>query len=209
MSWGAVIAGGVALAGTVVASSQSRKAAKSANAAATESSEASTAFAKEQYEDWKAVYGPVQSNLSNYYANLTPDYFATRGLENFELERQSALEDLDVQLAQRGVSNSGVATQLKAEERIDAAQQRATIRSNAQSEVANAQSNFLASGSGTTAASNLQSTLNSNTNTARQIANTASQANATAAKAATTALGSLIQTGLSAYMGNQTTTKTS
>ncbi|AWD90289.1 hypothetical protein [Dickeya phage Amaethon] len=206
MSWGAVIAGGVALAGGVASSAMSSSASKKAAASANAASEASTEFAKQQYEDWKAVYGPVQTNLSSYYSNLTPDYFATVGLENFEKERTAALENLDVQLAQRGVTDSGVAIQLKSQERLNAAQQRASIRRDAQNQVANAQLNFLASGSNA-AVNNLQSTLNNNTNSARAIATQAAQANSKTMQSATTALGSLLQTGLSAYFDDGTAKK--
>lgn len=204
MSWGAVIAGGAALAGTVISSQGAKKSAAAASAASAESTE----FAKQQYEDWKSVYGPIQNNLSSYYSNLSADYYATVGLENFEIERQNALEDLDATLAQRGIKNSGVATQLKTEERIDAAGQRAVIRRSAQDQVAQKQQSFLALGQGSNATGNYQNVLNQNTSTARSLANTSAQAAGAAAGTAVTALGSLLQTGLSAYGNSNTTTPT-
>lgn len=195
MSWVAVGVAGASLVGTVVASNASSKAAKAANASAKQN----TDFSKQQYEDWKAVYGPIQNNLSAYYSNLSPDYYATVGLENYETERQSALEDLGASLAQRGIQDSGVAAKLKSDKRINAASDRATIRRNATQQVMDKQQGFLAVGMGNNPTNNYGQALANDANYARQTANTAAQATGQAYSSAATTVGSLVQTGLAAY----------
>lgn len=196
MSWGAVIAGGAALAGSVISSASSRRASRQANL----DSQQSLEFARQQYNDFKATYGPIESNLSAYYSNLSPDYFATIGLEQFEKERQNDLTSMSESLATRGIESSGVAAELRGRESIDAASQRAQIRRSAQDQVAQRQQGFLAVGMGSNATNNLQSTLNNNTAYSRNIANQSAQAAGQAAGQAFSVIGSTLQRGITSYL---------
>lgn len=193
MSWVAVGVAGASVAGAVISSSASSKASKRAAASDAEA----TDFAKQQYQDWQSVYGPIQDNLSSYYSNLSSDYYEATGLEAFNKEQQSAMEDVDASLAQRGLSNSGIATSIKSIADLTAASSRAKIRRDAPAQVAAQQQGFLQVGMGSDPTANMQNTLNTNSANAANTANSASAAAAKATGTAVSSLGSLIQTGLS------------
>lgn len=198
MSWSAVAVAGASVAGSLISSNASSKASKSASAASKEQLE----FDKQRYEDWKNVYGPIQDNLSSYYSNLTPDYYETLGLEAFELERNNAMDSIETSLAQRGITDSGVATQIKAEADLGAATTRAQIRRQAPAQLAQEQMNFLAVGQGANPANSVSSTLSQQANSARQTANSAASASGQAWNSAIQSVGSLVGTGLSTYFGD-------
>ena len=65
------------------------------------------AFQKEQYTDWKAVYGELQDNLGDYYSTLSSSKYATQAIQANQQEFAKTSKQLDVSLAQRGLSNSG------------------------------------------------------------------------------------------------------
>lgn len=198
MSWGAVAVAGASVAGSLISSNASKKAAKSANA----SDKAALEFNKQQYEDWKSVYGPIQDNLSSYYSSLTPDYYETLGLEAFELERNSAMDQIETSLAQRGISDSGIATQIRAGADLGAATTRAQIRRQAPQQAATDKMNFLAVGMNANPAPSVSKTLSDQAAGARQRANTAAAASGQAWNSAAQSVGSLLETGLSSYFGD-------
>ena len=197
MSWSAVAVAGASLAGSVISSSSANKASKQAGQAEA----AQLEFAQKQYDDWKAVYGPVQDNLSSYYSNLTPDYYEALGLEAFELERNNAMEQINTSLAQRGIKDSGVAAEITANADLSAASTRAQIRRQAPVQMATDQQNFLAIGMNANPAPSVSESLNSQAVGARQRSNAASAAAGQAWGSATSSLGTLAETGLSAYLG--------
>lgn len=207
MSFGAVIAGTAAVAGAVISSNSAKKSAKTAANAQNRS----TDFAQQQYDDWQAIYGPVQDNLSNYYSNLTPDYYEALGLETFELEKNNALDQLNQNLAQRGLTDSGVALQLKSDLNLAAASERAKIRRQAPAQVAQEQSGFLSVGMRADPAPSLATTLNQNATTASAQAQNAAAASGSAWQSATTqifsqeGLGGKAATGLSNYFNTPST----
>lgn len=198
MSWGAVAVAGASVVGGVISSNASSKASKSAAA----SDKASLEFNKQQYEDWKSVYGPVQDNLSSYYSSLTPDYYETLGLEAFELERNNAMSQIETSLAQRGISDSGIASQIRAEADLGAATTRAQIRRQAPQQAATDQMNFLAVGMNANPAPSVSKSLADQAAGARQRANDAAAASGQAWNSATQSVGSLVETGLSSYFGD-------
>lgn len=198
MSWSAVAVAGASVAGSLISSNASSKASKSASAASKEQLE----FDKQRYEDWKNVYGPIQDNLSSYYSNLTPDYYETLGLEAFELERNNAMDSIETSLAQRGITDSGIATQIKAEADLGAATTRAQIRRQAPAQLAQEQTNFLAVGQGANPANSVSNTLSQQANSARQTANSAASASGQAWNSAIQSVGSVVGTGLSTYFGD-------
>lgn len=193
MSWGLVAVAGA----TVVGAGMSRNAAKSASRDAKQASQAELAFSQEQYDDWQEVYGPLQDNLSEYYTNLTPEFYEAVGLENLEQQLQVSNQRLDEMFAQRGIDpSSGIAASIEAQGELDAAEARAGIRRDSERQVAEDKSRFLQIGLGQNPASSVQSTL------AKQTTNLQSQANM-ANQAAGQATGAAIQTigtGLSDYL---------
>lgn len=105
-------------------------------------------FQKEQYADWKAVYGDLQENLGNYYKSLTPERTTAMGLQNVQAEYQAAIKDINTTAAQRGIAGSDLETAAMNTARIDLAKNRATVRNTAASTVAQEQAGFLSIGLG-------------------------------------------------------------
>lgn len=198
MSWGAVAVAGASVAGSLISSNASKKASKSASSA----DKATLEFNQKQYDDWKSVYGPVQDNLSSYYSSLTPDYYETLGLEAFELERNSAMDQIETSLAQRGISDSGIASQIRSEADLGAATTRAQIRRQAPQQVATDKMNFLAVGMNANPAPSVSKTLSDQAAGARQRADAAASASGQAWNSAAQSVGSLVETGLSSYFGD-------
>lgn len=156
MSWGLVaVAGATVVAGVMSSQSASRASKKQEQAAKDQ-----LGFEQRRYNDWQAVYGPLQENLSQYYQNVTPEYYAAVGLENFEQQYQTSLKRLDETFAQRGIDpSSGIATSLEAQAELGAAEQRAEIRRDAPRMAAEDQSRFVQIGLGQNPASSMSQAL--------------------------------------------------
>ena len=179
--------------GALISSSASKSAANKASAAA----KSELAFQQQQYDDWKETFGDVESNLSDYYSNLSPDYYEAAGLQAFEQERKAQMTQLRENLAQRGLATSGVTAAVERADAINAAEQRATIRAEAPSKVAQEQSNFLQIGMGLNPSASYAQSLAQQTQLQQQQSAAASQA-------AGQAWGSAISTtgkALSDYFG--------
>jgi len=178
------------VAGAAISANASSKAAKSAASSAQNELD----FNKAQYNRWQEVFGPIQDNLSEYYQSLTPDYYEAAGLQAFEKENQAQMATLNEQLAQRGLTGSGLEATLNRENAIDTAEQRAAIRVDAPAKAAAEQLNFLQVGMGQQ--SNINQTysqaLANQTATAQQNANAASQASAQATSSAISTVGTAL-----------------
>lgn len=128
------------------------KAAKSAgasSAAALALAKEQIAFQKEQYKDWKAVYGDLQTNLGDYYKKLTPEKITALGLQNQQKEFQAAMEQVDADFARRGISaDSGVVRAVKSTATFQNARARAAIRTGAEEAVNQQKLGFLGIGLG-------------------------------------------------------------
>ncbi len=120
-------------------------------------------FAQSQYNDWLDVYGPIQENLSEYYAQLSPDAYAAQGIQYLEEESQRAFDIQAQSLAQRGITDSGISVALEREDQFDLAKGRATIRQQAPQSVADQRLNFLSVGQGNSPTNAYQQTLAANT----------------------------------------------
>lgn len=155
MSWVAVAVAGSAVVGAAVSSNNASKARKSAANAAKNDLE----FAKAQYEDWLDAFGDIQTNLSDYYENLTPDFYETQMLQAFEQEKQIALEQLEADFAQRGIELSGLDKEVREDIALNSAIERAKIRAEAPIRTAQAKQEFLQIGLGQNPASNVQGAL--------------------------------------------------
>ena len=167
----------------------SRAASKQAKAAG-KSADAQLAFEQERYDDWQAVYGPLQDNLSTYYQNISPDYYASVGLETFEQQYQTSLQRLDETLAQRGIDpSSGIATSLEAQAEIAAAETRAGIRRDAPRQAMEDKTRFLQIGLGQNPASSVSGALSQQAQVAQQQSAIAQQAEGQAWSQAIPAVG--------------------
>lgn len=195
MSGVATAIAGAAVVGGIVQSN----AASEANKTARDSAAAELDFAKQQYNDWLDVFGPVQDNLAEYYNNLTPDYIAATGLQNVETERAAALERVNQSLAQRGLLGSGLEAAAITDIELETAQQKAQVRSDAPNLAAQQRLGFLSLGYGQNPAGTLQNTLSNRAAQDRSAATAAQQA---AGQAVGTAI-SEVGTALAGYAGRQ------
>lgn len=188
---GAAIAAVGAIGGSVMSSRASSKASKQAAAA----QDAQLSFDMERYDDWQNIFGGLQENLSNYYNSISPDYYVAAGLEAFEKERKAQMGKLDETLAQRGLSNSGLAATVATENAISSAEARASIRREAPRQAREDQSRFLQIGMGQNPGSSVSSTLGNIATNAQTQANQASQAAGQAMSSAISSTGKAITQG--------------
>lgn len=110
---------------------------------ATATANAQLAFSKEQYADWKAVYGDIQKNLGDYYENLSGDSLAAQQLSAQAREYSDAYRKVNQQLAQRGISQSGIAAAQDVAMASQSANTRAGIRAGAEDLARTKQAGFL------------------------------------------------------------------
>lgn len=142
---------GAAAIGGVASASSASKASKSANnatAAASQASAEQIAFAREQYEDWKATFGDIQDNLSAYYKNLTPETIQAQGAQALKQEYAATSQQLTQSLAQRGISGSGLEAQVMTDLATKQAQDQATLQVQAPMMAAQEKMKFLSLGLG-------------------------------------------------------------
>lgn len=100
-------------------------------------------FFKGQQSAWESVFGSIQDNLSGFYKNLDPESVAAKNIQNLEVEFNRASTQINEQLAQRGLANSGASVAANADLAQNLAYQRAEARSNAEFQVAQAQQDYL------------------------------------------------------------------
>lgn len=192
---GAAIAAVGAVAGGVMSSSASSKASKRA----ADAQDAQLSFDMERYDDWQNIFGGLQENLSNYYNSISPDYYVAAGLEAFEKEREAQMGKLNETLAQRGLSNSGLAATVATENAISSAEARASIRREAPRQAREDQSRFLQIGMGQNPGSSISSTLGNIATNAQTQANQASQAAGQAMSSAISTTGKAVVQGYEAW----------
>ena len=192
---GAAIAAVGSVAGSVISSRASSKASKRA----ADAQNAQLSFDMERYDDWQNIFGGVQENLSNYYNSISPDYYIASGLEAFEKEREAQMGKLNETLAQRGLSNSGLAATVATENAISSAEARASIRREAPRQAREDQSRFLQIGMGQNPGSSVSSTLGGIAANAQTQANQASEAAGQAMSSAVSSTGKAITQGYEAW----------
>lgn len=157
---------------------------------ASESEAAQLAFAREQYDDWQAVYGPLRDNLAEYYSGLDSEFYEAVGLENAQLEQQRAVEQIETNLAQAGLdSRSGISQSLMAQTELAGAEQRAAIRRDAPRAAMEDKSRFLQIGMGQNPATSLQNVLSQQASGQRQRATMYEQAAGQAISNAVSTIG--------------------
>ena len=156
MSGGAIAGAAIVGAGaSMYASEKASDASKGASSSARAAADAQTAlgyeqldFNKQQYDDWNAIFGDTQKTLASYYNTLSPEFFASTGLQNIEQEYTRSRTQLDANLAKRGISNSGVAADDFSTLEAARMMGRADVRNKAETQVRAEQVNFLAVGKG-------------------------------------------------------------
>lgn len=189
----------VAAVGSVTGAVMSSRASSKASKRAAEAQDAQLRFDMERYDDWQNIFGGVQENLANYYNSISPDYYVAAGLEVFEKEREAQMGKLNETLAQRGLSNSGLAATVATEDAISSAEARASIRREAPRQAREDQSRFLQIGIGQNPGSSVSSTLGSIATNAQTQANQASQAASKAMSSAISNTGKAVAQGYEAW----------
>lgn len=215
MSGIAVAIGGTAVIGAISSSSAARTSSAAASEAAAASKKAAKLqyqvsmaqldFAKQQYNEWQGIFGPIEQNLSSYYKNLSSDTFAALGIQNIEQEYTRSREQLDTAMAKRGITDSGANAAGLTELENSRMLGRAQVRAQAPTQVANQQLGFLAIGLGQQA--QLQQDIsNAYSNQigvlGQQVSNNLNQSNMYSQQAAAgyAGVGNAIGQGINTYM---------
>lgn len=105
-------------------------------------------YQKEQYKEWQSVYGDIQQNIGDYYKNLSGDTLAAKQLQTQATEYAKANREVTQQLAQRGISGSGIEAASQVAMSMQSAGQRAQIRSSAEEMATKEKMAFLGLGLG-------------------------------------------------------------
>ena len=148
MAWVAVGTTAVAVGSQLYAADEQKKAMNDAANKQSAAAASELEFAKEQQAKWDEVFGPTQQNLAEYYNTLDPNDVAAQKVQSIQQGYQSYQENLDKQLAQRGLSQSGLSAETMGQGMYQAEQAKAQARLDAPREVAAAQAGFLGLGMG-------------------------------------------------------------
>jgi len=144
MALGAFVAGFSALNG-IMSGNRATNSANKLSDRALALQEEQLQFAKDRYQRWQTIYGPIEDNLSDFFYQLTPEKFAAQGLESFQKQFQQSQTDLTEFFAVNGIE-SGVQADLMTKSGNEAARSKAKIVQQAPFEVAAAQQSFLSIG---------------------------------------------------------------
>lgn len=164
---------GVVAATSVIGAGMSANASKKAANSAKSAEMASLGFAKEQYQDWLNIFGPIQNNLSNYYSTLTPARIEAQGKEAIELERTDWISRIEENFAARGLAGTAMEGSALADVEMQTAMGKAKVAATAEDEVMNKKLGFLTLGYGQNPAGGLQNVLQQQASSKRSLANTA------------------------------------
>jgi len=158
-----------------------------------------------QYDEWKAIYGPIEENLGEFYSALSPETYAAAGLENNAKEFQKQKTQTMETLEQRGLGTSGIKASVDKSMGVSKAMADAETRRDAPFQVAKEKQAFLSQGKGgptQAPTGNVGSVLNSSgvPGALQSEANIASNN----ASSLWGSAGSLLSTGLNYYGKNRT-----
>lgn len=129
---------------SVVMGNKSASAAARAGDQQTVAAANNLAFQQQQYNDWQAVYGPVQKQLSSFYQNLSGDSLIASGLKQYDQQFQQNQQNIQRSFAQRGI-DSAAQTQITAQGGIARAEFGANLRNSAPMVAAQAKQSFVTS----------------------------------------------------------------
>ncbi len=198
MGWPLLVAAGV----SALSALSSDKKAGEANAQSIGLQQDSLNFAKEQYNRWKEIYGPIERNVADFYDTLTPEFFSSQGLQQYQKQSQQALSNMEEHFALAGVE-SGVQTDIRAKMELQGARDKAQIRYEAPIKVAQAKEGFIAAGRGQQQAG-AAGVINQTNNLAGAFGNEAIRQGRNSA-AAWQGFGDVLTAGIQEYNFNQFT----
>ena len=101
-----------------------------------------------RYDEWQAIYGPIEENLGEFYNQLTPETYTAAGLEYNQDAFQKTKTQTFETLAQRGLDTAGISAAVDTQLGLEKAKMDATTRRDAPFRVAQEKSNFLSQGKG-------------------------------------------------------------
>ena len=107
-------------------------------------------WARQRYAEQKAIYGDLEQNLVNYYKNLTPAKKTSIGLDRYDQQFKLAQDKVAQNMAQRGLTGSGIEAETNYQMEMQAAKDRTDIANAAEDEVRQQQLGILGYGSGQT-----------------------------------------------------------
>lgn len=125
-----------------------RKSAEKQQDIANKFTEDEITFQREQYADWKKIYGPLQEDLGTYFKNITGDAIAAKQITQIQAGSQVAQRQTDQALAQRGISNSGLAAATLSQNIYNTEMQKANVRASADDFANQQKAGFLGLGLG-------------------------------------------------------------
>lgn len=105
-------------------------------------------FSKEQYEDWKAIYGPLQEDLGTYFKNISGDTISAKQISEIQRASQQSQQQTEQLLAQRGLSGSGLEAAALMQNQFSTSMAKASARANADQLAAQQKMGFLGMGLG-------------------------------------------------------------
>jgi hypothetical protein len=182
---------------------RAEKAAQEATDRANRIEDDEIAFQREQYNDWKDIYGTLQEQEADYLAKYTGEDIVAQQLGQASSEFQTAEQDLSRSLAQRGLSSSGAMaaglTQLASQE----AMTKANIRSSQDSIAEQKRLNFLGLGlgQGTTMLGTQANVASAGVSSSTDIANQQTSSATTLGTANIASMGNLVSAGGKALGG--------
>lgn len=137
--WGAAIGGVVGgIAGGFMGSQASDASKKAAKERARIIAEAEA--------KWQGVFGTTEQNLANYYNNLDPDDVKAKNINLVQMNYQQAQEEINKELAHRGMTDSGLDSELMAMGQYKAAMDKTAVTMDVEQDIADAQQSFLTLG---------------------------------------------------------------
>lgn len=158
-------------------------------------------FQKEQYADWKAIYGPLQEDLGTYFKNLNGGTLSAPHIQAIQAESQKAQEQINQQLAQRGLSGSGLEASLTRQNIFSAGMQKAAARASGETLAVQQKQGFigLGLGQGSAMLGNTAQVSSSGANSQSSISGSQAGLSSSLGAASMDATGSVIGAGFAAF----------
>ncbi len=189
--WGTVIGGAIGgIAGFFGSDNSAKKAAERARR------EAAAAEAR-----WQGVFGATEKILADYYNSLDANDIKAQRVNVVQAEYQKANELVEQELAQRGMSDSGLSAELMAQGQYLNAMNKSTVTQGVEQEIADHQQSFLQLGY----TQKQDPAKMAQNNYIRDVS--ATQIDNKATSANMTALGTIASKGVNAIYGSSTDSK--
>lgn len=146
-----LVSGISGIAGSVASSKAAREAKSQQDqyyAKARAGAEAQKAYYEQQLSDWKAMFGNVETQVADYFNNLSPEVRQNQYFQRLEQNYAASSQRLNETLAQRGLSSSGIVAAANTQLLQNLASSKAQAAIQAQDEVAQQKLGFYQLGVG-------------------------------------------------------------